>query len=61
MKIGKLAVGTIKQQRAALAGAFTVAVLLVGVFHAPLVPVLIGCVAVLALKLISAARHPEHY
>ena len=54
-----MTINTIKQQRAALAGALIVAVLLVGVFHAPLIPVVVGCTAALALKTISAARSPR--
>jgi uncharacterized membrane protein YesL len=56
MRVREMAINAIKQQRAALAGALIVAVLLVGVFHAPLIPVVAGCAAALALKTFSAAR-----
>ena len=48
----------LKQHRAALAGTLVVAVLLVGVFHAPPLPVIIGCVVALALQQRSAAGSP---
>lgn len=40
--------GAIKQQRVGLASALTVAIVLIGVVHAPIVPVVAGCLLPLA-------------
>lgn len=48
-------------ERLALTSSLTVAVLLIGVFHAPKIPVLLGCAAALAVVLVRARRkvHPK--
>ncbi|MBZ5513428.1 MAG: hypothetical protein LAN62_01015 [Acidobacteriia bacterium] len=58
MPVTKTIVNLLWQQRVVLACALTAAVFLVGVWHAPLIPVVIGCMAALSLKLISARRKP---
>lgn len=46
----------VKEQRVSLACAITVAVVLVGIFRAPVGPVLVGCGAALAVLLAWACR-----
>jgi hypothetical protein len=48
----------VKQQRVALACAVTVAVVLVGVFKAPILPVIGGCVGAWVVMLARAHRKP---
>jgi len=55
-EVWKVVLEGIKQQRVSLACAITVAVLLVGVFHAPPLPVLLGCVAALGVLIVLAYR-----
>ena len=56
-----MGLNVIKQHRAALAGTLVGAVLLVGVFHAPLLPVIIGCMVALALQQRSAVGSPGNH
>jgi hypothetical protein len=56
-----MALNVLKQHRAALAGTLVVAVLLVGVFHAPPLPVFIGCVVALGLQQRRAAGSPGNH
>ncbi len=56
-----MTLNVLKQHRAALAGTLVVAVLLVGVFRAPLLPVIIGCVVALAFQQRSAAGSPGNH
>ncbi|HTV56074.1 MAG TPA: hypothetical protein VMI06_14320 [Terriglobia bacterium] len=48
-----------KQQRLGLASAITAGALLIVFFHAPLVPVALGCVLALGLLVYRSAANPQ--
>ncbi len=50
----------IKQHGTLLAIAMMAAVSLIVIFHAPPVPVILGCVGALVFRVISAARNSRH-
>ncbi len=54
VEFGQNLMRALRQQRIGLGAAISAAVLLVGVFHAPAVPVLIGCTGALTYLLLRA-------